>query len=240
MCTNAVLYELVNQYQTHKHSKSCRKYKNKLCRYEFGKFFTEKKIIAQPLEDSIKDVESYSILKKKDAILSKVTDFINKSLDPSKDTYRKDLSIDGILLELQLTKKEYYWALSVPSENDFKLHLKRDTNSCFINNYNLVLLKAWQANIDLQSVYNCYKAVSYITAHFSKSENSTSETMKQAVQEIKIQNLSARVAMKRLAYLFICSRQTSVQETVYLCLPELWLIICQPGVMFLSTNLAHE
>ena len=37
-----VLYELANQYQTHKHSKSCRKYKNKLCKFGFGKFFTEK------------------------------------------------------------------------------------------------------------------------------------------------------------------------------------------------------
>ena len=68
------------------------------------------------------------------------------------DIYRKDSSIDGVLLELQLTKKEYYWALSISSDNDFKLHLKRDTNSCFINNYNPVLLKAWQANIDLQPV----------------------------------------------------------------------------------------
>ena len=137
-------------------------------------------------------------------------------------------------------KKEYYWALSISSENDFKLHLKRDTNSCFINNYNTVLLTAWQANIDLQPVYNYYKAVSYMTAYFSKSENSTSEAMKQAVQEIELLNLSVRVAIKKLAYSFICSRQMSVQEAVYLCLPKLWLRKCQPGVMFLNTNLPHE
>ena len=59
-----VLYELVNQYQTHKNSKSCTKYKNKLCRYGFGKFFTEKAIIVQPLKDGIKDVKHYSISKK--------------------------------------------------------------------------------------------------------------------------------------------------------------------------------
>ena len=64
--------------------------------------------------------------------------------------------------------------------------------------------------------------------------------MKQAVQEIKLQNLSARVEMKKFAYLFICSRQISVQEAVYLCLPELWLRKCQPGAMFLNTNLHHE
>ena len=45
--------------------------------------------------------------------------------------------------------------------------------------------------------------------------------MKQAVQEIKLQNLSARVAMKKLAYSFTCSRQISVQEAIYFCLPEL-------------------
>ena len=177
---------------------------------------------------------------KRDTILSKVSDFINKYLDPSKDTYQKDLSVNGILLGLQLTKREYYWTISISSENNFKLHLKRDTNSCFINNYNPVLLKAWLANIDLQPVYNYYKVVSYMTASFSKSENSSSGAMKQAVQEIKLQNLSARVAMKKLAYSFICSRQMSVQEAVYLCLRELWLRKCQPGVMFLNTNLLLE
>ena len=90
---------------------------------------------------------------------------------------------------MQLTKKEYYWALSISSENDFKLHLKRDTNSCFINNYNPVLLKAWQANIDLQSIFNYYKAVPYLTAYFSKSENSSSEAIKQAVQKTKSQTV---------------------------------------------------
>ena len=80
----------------------------------------------------------------------------------------------------------------------FKLHLKRDTYSCFINNYNPELLKAWQAKTGLQPVYNYYKAVSYMAAYFLKSENSTSVAMKQVVQEIKLQNLSARVAIKKL------------------------------------------
>ena len=87
------LHGLVNQYQTHKHSKSCKKYRNKLCRYGFCKFFTEETINAQSLEDSIKDVKRYSISRKRDTILSKVSDFINKYLAPSKDIYRKDSSI---------------------------------------------------------------------------------------------------------------------------------------------------
>ena len=144
------------------------------------------------------------------------------------------------MLELQPTKKEYYWAISISTKNDFKLHLKKDTNSCFVNSYNPVLLKAWQAKISLQPVNKYYEAVSYMTAYFSKSENSTSEAMKQSVQEIKLQNLSAKVATKKLADSFICSRQMSVQENVYLCLTELWLRKRQPGVKFLNTNSPHE
>ena len=64
-----------------------------------------------------------------------------------------------------------------------------------------MLLKAWQANIDLQPVYNYY-----MTAYLSKSENSASEAMKQAIQEIKLQNFSVRVAMKILAHLFVSDR----------------------------------
>ena len=79
-----------------------------------------------------------------------------------------------------------------------------------------------------------------MTAYFLKSENSTSVAMKEVVQEIKLQNLSARVAIKKLADSFICSRLMSVQEAVYLCLPELWLRKCQQGVMFLNTNLPYE
>ena len=50
---NDKLYELVRSYQTHHHSKSCRKYKNVDCRHPFGKFFCERTIIASPLKDDL-------------------------------------------------------------------------------------------------------------------------------------------------------------------------------------------
>ena len=58
---------------------------------------------------------------------------------------------------------------------------------------------------------NYYKPFSYMTAYFSKSENSTSEAVKQVVREIKQQNISVKQAMKKLAYSFVSSRQMSVQ-----------------------------
>ena len=51
------LYEMVKTYQIHSHSKSCRKYKNIACRYSFGRFFTDKTIIAEPLPNDMTENE---------------------------------------------------------------------------------------------------------------------------------------------------------------------------------------
>ena len=56
----------------------------------------------------------------------------------------------------------YYNALAVSTDSDFQVHFKRQTNSCFVNNYFAEGLLAWQANIDILSVINHYKAVAYI------------------------------------------------------------------------------
>ena len=47
------LNELLKTYQIHCHSKTCRKYRNEKSRFHFGKFFTSRTIIAQPLPDSL-------------------------------------------------------------------------------------------------------------------------------------------------------------------------------------------
>ena len=54
------------------------------------------------------------------------------------------------------------------TDSDFQVHFKRQTNSCFVNNYFAESLLAWQANIDIQPVINHYKAVAYMCAYFFK------------------------------------------------------------------------
>ena len=46
-----LLVELVQTYQIHSHAKSCKKYKNTNCRFNFGKFSTSETIIAQPIQN---------------------------------------------------------------------------------------------------------------------------------------------------------------------------------------------
>ena len=160
----------MSTYQVHTHSKSCRKYKNIPCRYSFGKFFTDHTIIAEPLSDKLCEQEKADILQKRDIVLSKVKDYIDLNLnpkkvniiDPRKEKYVAPKSIPEILDELQLSEQEYYSALSISTDTDFQLHLKRLPDSCFINNYFIDGLSAWEANLDIQPVFNHYKAVSYM------------------------------------------------------------------------------
>ena len=92
-------------------------------------------------------------------------------------------SISEILTYLGVYVDTYYSALEISEDTDFQIHLRRSPNSCFVNNYFQLVLKAWDANMDMQSVINEYKAISYICAYLSKTEDSYSNAMKQALTD---------------------------------------------------------
>ena len=130
--------------------------------------------------------------------------------------------ISEILQQLNITPEDYYNTLSISSHNDSQIHLKRQPNECFINNYFVEYLQAWKANIDIQPVFNHYKTDTYMHACFSNAENETSQAMKQA----------AKAYSKK--------RECSVQEAVYLLMPELWLRKTFPKVIFLNNNVPEK
>ena len=55
------LVHLVKTYQVHAHSRTCRKYKNEY-RFLYGRYFTEKTIIAKPLDSKFNDNEKKEVL----------------------------------------------------------------------------------------------------------------------------------------------------------------------------------
>ena len=65
-------------------------------------------------------------------------------------------SVSEALEALNITE-EYMSALQISDNQDFQLHLERPTDSCFVNNYFDIRLLAWEANIDIQPVFNYYK-----------------------------------------------------------------------------------
>ena len=84
---------------------------------------------------------------------------------------------------LEISSKDYEKALSISNDSDFKIHYKRAPNSCLLKNYFCDRLMAWEANMDIQLVFNHYKAVACMCDYLTKSESEFSVAMKQAVQD---------------------------------------------------------
>ena len=70
--------------------------------------------------------------------------------------------------------------MTVSKDDDVELHLKKQPNSCFVNDNFDIQLKAWEANMDIQAVFNEYKAVRYMCQYVSETEDQCFQAMKQS------------------------------------------------------------
>ena len=214
-------HDLVNMYQKHTHSRSCKKYRNIPCRFNFGQFFTNKTVVSKPLADNMPDEQKVVVLKKRNEILCCVKEKINEKLDPSKRDYDSSTSAEDVLAMCKVSKDEYNWALSISADSGFELHLKRAVDSCFINNYFEAGIKGFRANVDLQPVFNHYKCIMYVCSYFSKDETECSQAIMNAAREAKENNLNIRESLRKVGTAFLSCREVSAQECVYRCMPEL-------------------
>ena len=109
-----------------------------------------------------------------------------------------------------------------------------------MNNYFCDGLMAWEASMDIQLVFNHYKAVAYMCAYLSKSEIECSVLMKQAAQDAFEKELDNYEQMKSVANAYINKNECSIQECVYHILPGQWLRKTFPGVIFSNSNVPEQ
>ena len=123
------LFELVKTYQVHAHSKICWKYKKNKCGFSYGRFFTEKTIIAKPRDPELTNDEKQELLAWRKTLLKKIKKYIDDNLnsvktnviDPTKNKFTQSLSIQEILDEVEISKDDYYKALSISKDDDSEL-----------------------------------------------------------------------------------------------------------------------
>ena len=151
---------------------------------------------------------------------------------------------NGFLCSYLSSKLKLYYhdriPLRISDDNDFQIHLRRPTDSCFVNNYFKEGLLAWEANIDIQPVLNHYKAITYMCAYLSKTEDECSQAMHHAIKEAHENDLDKCHEMRSIAHAYATKRECSVQEAVYNIMPELWLRKVFPGVLFANNNVPEE
>ena len=109
------------------------------------------------------------------------------------------MTVDNVLHHLQIDKSEFYNCLSIAASPDYELHLKRSPNSCFINNYNPIIIIAWQANIDIQPVLNHHTCVTYLCSYMFKGETHCSEAIRAAAKKAKKDNLGLKESLKKIS-----------------------------------------
>ena len=113
------------------------------------------------------------------------------------------MTVDDVLHYLHFEKSELillilnYNCLSVASGVDYEIHLKHLPNRCFINNYNTIVLFAWQVNMDIQPVFNHHKCFTYLCSCMSKGETHCSEAIRVAAKEAKKDNLGLKDSFKK-------------------------------------------
>ena len=203
-------------------------------------FFTKQTIVAEPLDENINPEIKSNILDRRKEILTKVKQKIDEMLNPSKENYDATLSEKDILDSVGVTEDQYYWALSISADSDFDLHLKRQVDSCCINNYFVAGIKGFAANVDLQPVFNHYKCVTYVCSYFTKDETECSQAIANAAKEAKSSNMNIRDGLKKVGAAFLSTKEVSSQECVYRCMPELWLRKIFPKTVFVSTDLPEK
>ena len=191
------------------------------CRFNFGQFFTDRTIVAEPLSKDLCEELKTNILTRRASILGAEKSKIDEILNPSKSEYNSDLTPAQVLANVDISEQDYYWALSVSADSDYDLHLKRSTDSCFINNYFVVGVQGFAANVDLQPVFNRYKCITYVCSYFSKDETECSQAITNAAKEARNSNLSVRDSLRKVGAAFLSTRmcvsmhaRTLVEENI--------------------------
>ncbi|XP_055956976.1 ATP-dependent DNA helicase PIF1-like [Patella vulgata] len=123
-------------------------------------------------------------------------------------------SIDDLYTDLDITQELFVKACEKLTKKN-NLVLKRDHKDVWINQYNPDLLRAWNANLDKQYVFDAYSCIVYIVSYISKSEREIGLLLGDAHKEAVEGNLDAKSGLKKISSTYLHSREVSAQEAAY-------------------------
>jgi hypothetical protein len=219
--------ELVDRQQ-HCHSRTCQKKSKNVCRFNFPQPPLRKTIILEPLLDDT-PAEKKAELKKKWVEVQKYLDGIKP---------HQTIPFDEFLRTCNLTEEEYLLVIqsSIKTKTVF---LKREVNASRINNYNLTLLKAWRANMDIQFILDPYACAMYIVSYIAKSQRGMSNLMFNATKEAREGNNELRRQVQIIGNEFLNNVEVSGQETVYNVL-QIPMFMFSRDVIFINTGIKEQ
>ncbi len=216
----------VEQVQFHHHTKSCKKYNNG-CRFGYPRFPSNKTMVAKPLPSELNASEQKTIMEGHKSVLKKVKAILET------DELSSIPTIENLVTKAGVTLSAYEKALSV-SERGVNIVLKRKVNECYINNYNPMWLKAWNANMDIQFCYDPYAVITYICDYYGKDDSGMTELLKEALRKVK--GDGKHEILQTLKKTYLTHRQIGACEATYRMLPNLHMKDSNVTCTFVSTG----
>ena len=222
------LHNLLLTVQRHTHSAACRKH-GQTCRFNFPRPPCPRTIVAVP-ESDVLSTESEE---KNRAILGAVQEQLDKL------NHNNEESLQHILRKAGVEEEQYIQAVKwkMTKNGQPAVLLKRNVSEMYINIYNQTLMKAWEANLDVQFVTKVYACVMYLASYISKPERTLGDVLKSVSSSS--QHLGPKSSMRATSKKFLSHREISAQEAVYRILP-LPLTQGSHQVLFLATDLPEN
>ena len=199
------LHEIVKSVHQHskKHSKSCKK-KGTTCRFNFPRPPSMKTFIAKPQENNDDDnTEKERAKQRIDELWKCILDSKNEGLSTA-DLFEK----------VHMSQEEFEKCSQLLAKRNTVI-LKRRADETYINHYNEHLLRAWDANIDIQYVLDAYSCVVYIISYITKAERELGLLLQQTKIEAREGNMNAQATMKKVGTAYMHHREISAQEAVF-------------------------
>lgn len=211
--------------QVHRHSHTCKRKKQKSCRFGYPKPIFPKTILLEPLSEAEFTKEEIS---KHKGQWKKVYAALN-NLDVS-----TNVTYTEFLANLQLNETNYIYAVR-SSIRTPTVYLKRTSAEIRVNNYNPAVLKAWRANTDIQFVLDIYACATYVASYLTKSQRGMSELLRNATKEASQGTSDIKQQFKVVGNKFLNAVEISAQEAVYICL-QLPMKKASRQVVFVNTS----
>ena len=98
---------------------------------------------------------------------------------------------------MNVTMEEYiyFWRSKISTPT---IYLKRNTKDVYINNFNVNLSFAWNANMDIQFILNAYGVASYCTSYMTKLDTTMMKIIKEQIEWCTNNNASTLDCLRRV------------------------------------------
>ncbi len=212
-------------YQIHKHSTSCRKKGEAICRFGIPFFPMKNTVILKPLEDGEVDDGKLETLKDLYQELRTKLNEMGEGLD---------ISHEQFLDKIKMSQDEYVMTIRSSLKTP-KVFYERKANALRVNPYMKGMLAVIRANHDVQYPLDIYALVCYVADYLLKSQKGLSATLEQACMDVLDGNMKLKQQIRHIGYKLLSTIETSAPEACYYIM-QIPFTRCSVEVVFIPTS----